>query len=162
LDTGIRISEALSLTKENIDLDNLALKVYGKGGKHRRVPFSLELRKILWRWLQRGAANEARLVFETRNGTQMSNRNFLRGFKDLGHKLGIQGVRISPHTCRHTFACEYLRRGGNLEFLRRILGHSSILTTQKYLRSLGVEDLQAAHEGLSPLTVDRGARVEAR
>jgi integrase/recombinase XerD len=65
-----------------------------------------------------------------------------------------------PHTLRHTFACEYLRRGGNLEFLRRILGHGSILTTQKYLRSLGVEDLQAAHEGLSPLTAERGGRKE--
>ena len=49
-DTGLRISEALSVTKENVDLDNLAIKVNGKGGKHRLVPFSLELRKVLWRW----------------------------------------------------------------------------------------------------------------
>jgi integrase/recombinase XerD len=47
LDTGLRISEALSLTKENVDLDNLAIKVYGKDGKHHLVPFSLELRKVL-------------------------------------------------------------------------------------------------------------------
>jgi hypothetical protein len=46
-----------------------------------------------------------------------------------------------------------------LEFPPGILGHNSILTTQKYLRSLGVEDLQAAHEGLSPLTADRSART---
>src|SRR5215831_8754567 len=48
LDTGLRITEALTLTKEDVDLDNLALKVYGKGGKHRLVPISLELRKVLW------------------------------------------------------------------------------------------------------------------
>jgi integrase/recombinase XerD len=88
--------------------------------------------------------------------TPVTVRNFERDLKVLGAKLGISGVRFSPHTLRHTFACEYLRRGGNLEYLRRILGHSSILTTQKYLRSLGVADLQAAHEGLSPLTAERG------
>jgi integrase/recombinase XerD len=160
-DTGLRISEALSLTKESVDLDNLAIKVHGKGGKHRLVPFSLELRKVLWRWRQRGAPGpDSGLLFATRNNTQITVRNFLREFKTLGTKLGISGVRLSPHTCRHTFACEYLRRGGNLEFLRRILGHSSILTTQKYLRSLGVADLQAAHEGLSPLTAERGGRRE--
>jgi integrase/recombinase XerD len=153
-DTGLRISEALSLTKENVDLDNLAIKVHGKGGKHRLVPFSLELRKVLWRWRQRASGPDTGLLFPTRNDTQITVRNFLREFKALGKKLRISGIRLSPHTCRHSFACEYLRRGGNLEFLRRILGHSSILTTQKYLRSLGVGDLQAAHEGLSPLTTD--------
>ncbi len=48
--------------------------------------------------------------------------------------LDVGGVRCSFHTLRHTFAVNYLQRAGNLEFLRRILGHSSILTTQKYLR----------------------------
>ena len=63
--------------------------------------------------------------------------------------LDVGGVRCSFHTLRHTFAVNYLRRGGNLEFLRRILGHSSI---QRYLRSLGVEDLQSVHSELSLLT----------
>ena len=163
LDTGLRISEALSLTKNDVDLDNLAIKVYGKGGKHRLVPFSLELRKLLWRWLQRTPGPDAGLLFATKNHTQISVRNCSREFKAFGTKLGIAGVRVSPHTCRHTFACEYLRGGGNLEFLRRILGHSSILTTQRYLRSLGVEDLQAVHDRLSPLAPEhlRAARVQS-
>ena len=160
LDTGLRISEALSLTKENVDLDNLAIKVFGKGGKHRLVPISLELRKALWKWLQRTPGGVNGFLFPTRNHTQITVRNFSREFKAFGKRLAISGVRMSPHTCRHTFACEYLRRGGNLEFLRRILGHSSILTTQKYLRSLGVQDLQAVHDRLSPLAPEhlRAAR----
>jgi integrase/recombinase XerD len=153
-DTGLRISEALTLTWQNVDLDNLVLKINGKGGKHRLVPISLEYRKLLWRWLQKQGTPNTGLVYPTRTNTEITVRNFLHSFKALGKNLGITGVRISPHTCRHTFACEYLRRGGNLEFLRRILGHSSILTTQRYLRSLGVADIQAAHEGLSPLTVE--------
>jgi len=148
LDTGLRLSEGLSLTKESVDLDNLVIKVKGKGNKHRLVPFSIEGRKVLYRFLAR---HDSHLIFATRTGTGISKRNLGRDMDALGTRLGIEG-RFSPHVLRHTFACEYLRRGGNLEFLRRILGHSSILTTQKYLRSLGVEDLQAVHSGLSLLT----------
>jgi integrase/recombinase XerD len=154
LDCGLRISELLGLQFEHCDFDNLVVKVKGKGGKHRLVPVSADMRKALYRYATKHSG-VGKLLFGTRNNTRVTVRNFGRDFKRVGAALGITGVRLSPHTLRHTFACEYLRRGGNLEFLRRILGHSSILTTQKYLRSLGVEDLQAAHEGLSPLTTAR-------
>ena len=71
--------------------------------------------------------------------------------KQLSKKINITGIRFSPHTLRHTFAVNYLRRGGNLFYLSKILGHSSVTTTQKYLQSLGIEDLQAAHNKLSLL-----------
>ena len=159
LDTGLRISEAWGLQYDHCDFDNLVVKVKGKGGKQRLVPLSTDIRKVLFRYAGKHSG-PGRLMFGTRNNTAVTVRNFDRDFSLVGQTLGITGVRVSPHTLRHTFACEYLRRGGNLEFLRRILGHSSILTTQKYLRSLGVEDLQAAHEGLSPLTAERGGRRE--
>lgn len=60
LDTGLRLSEALSLTKESVDLDNLVIKVKGKGNKHRLVPFSLECRKVLFRYM---TGKDTRLVF---------------------------------------------------------------------------------------------------
>ena len=60
---------------------------------------------------------------------------------------------VSPHTLRHTFAVQYLRAGGNLFYLSKILGHSSVTTTQKYLQSVGVDDLQAVHDRLTPLGV---------
>ena len=84
-------------------------------------------------------------------------RNFGRDFKAIGEQLGMTGVRISPHTLRHTFAVSYLRNGGNLFYLSRVLGHSSVTTTQKYLQSVNVDDLQAVHDRLSPLTGGRGA-----
>ena len=152
LDTGIRISEALGLKRKDIDMENMTMRVEGKGGKHRLVPFSCELRKLLYRYFQKHTAG---VVFATQSGGEMTVRNLERDFKVLGKKVGITGVRMSPHTCRHSFACEYPRRGGNLEFLRRILGHTSILTTQKYLRSLGVEDLQVVHNELSLLSAKR-------
>lgn len=153
LDTGIRASEVLGLTKDDCDLENLVIKVKGKGAKYRLIPFSQELRKTIYR-LQ--AQREGQYLFGTKNNTKVSVRNLERDFKILGQKLGITGVRFSPHTFRHTFAVSYLKNGGNLEYLRRILGHTSLTTTQKYLRSLGVESIQEVHHLYSPLSAGRG------
>ncbi len=148
LDNGIRANEALSLERAAVDLDNLLITVTGKGRKERKVPMSLEARKILYRWLSR---HNHPLVFPTLGGTKQTQRNALRAFKVLGKRIGIEGVRFSFHTLRHTFAASYLIRGGNLFYLSRILGHADIQTTQAYLKSIGVEELQAVHQGFSPL-----------
>jgi site-specific recombinase XerD len=154
LDSGLRLSEALNLAKTDVDFDNLLLRVKGKGGKHRLVPMSVELRRILYRWnMKRDAAvQQTTWAFCTIQGVRLSARNFLRDFKELCVSLGITGVRCSPHTLRHTFAVSYLRAGGNLFYLSRVLGHSDIKTTQRYLQSLGIEDLQEAHSRISLLT----------
>jgi len=154
LDTGLRLSEALGLTNDDVDFDNLIIKVKGKGGKHRLVPMSLELRKVLFRWRQKPPehlSHHSGLMFSTKYGTQLHARDSLRDFKKLCRKLRITGVRCSPHTLRHTFAVNYLRAGGNLFYLSKILGHSSVQTTERYLQSLQVEDLQAVHNRLSLL-----------
>jgi integrase/recombinase XerD len=157
LDTGLRASEALGLSKEDVNWDSLVLRVKGKGNKHRQVPFSFELRKFLIRYVsvassrvRQGYPSPA-LLFGTKNHTQLSVRNLERDFAVLGQKLGITGVRFSPHTLRHSFAVGYLRKGGNLFYLSKILGHSSVKTTERYLQSLGIEDLQAVHNRLSLL-----------
>jgi site-specific recombinase XerD len=63
--------------------------------------------------------------------------------------MGITGEHVHPHALRHAFACSYIRQGGDIYRLSRILGHCSISTTQLYLRSMGVEHLAEGH--LSPL-----------
>lgn len=149
LDTGLRAAEALSLPKEKIDFDSLVVSVVGKGGKHRLVPFSLELRKHLWRYVSKYQAVKGfTLAFGTKHETPVSVRNFERDLHKLGRKLGLT---LRPHLLRHSFAVNYLRKGGNLEYLRRILGHASISTTQRYLRGAGIEDLKAVHNELSLL-----------
>jgi site-specific recombinase XerD len=152
LDCGLRIQEALELRREQVDLENLLVKVKGKGEKHRIVPISFELRRVLHRWLTK---HRFELVFPTLQGRDLNQRNSLRDLKLLGRRLHMAGVRVSFHTFRHTFAVSYLRAGGNLFYLSRILGHSSITTTEKYLQSLGVEDLQAVHDKLSLLNPAR-------
>lgn len=102
LDTGLRIDEALSLTREDVDFDNRLLKVRGKGGKQRLIPMSSEGRKVLWKWMSRHTQRYTPLVFATRSGAKPIYRNLLREFKRLGIGLEITGVRFSFHTLRHT------------------------------------------------------------
>lgn len=115
---------------------------------------SFEMRKVLYRYVMghRNASTPEQLVFATRDHTRVTLRNFQRDFKALCDKLGIVGVRCSPHTLRHSFAVNYLRAGGNLFYLSKILGHSSITTTQRYLASVDVSDLAAVHNRLSVLS----------
>jgi site-specific recombinase XerD len=148
LDSGLRVHELLALRRSSVDLDNLVLRVKGKGNKERLVPISLELRKVIFRHL---STHPHELLFCTRDGGPVGQRNLLRDFKAACHELGITGVRASFHTLRHTFAVSYLRAGGNLFYLSKILGHSSVTTTQKYLQSVGVDDLKMVHDRLSPL-----------
>jgi site-specific recombinase XerD len=110
---------------------------------------SLELRKVLFRWCQRCPKT---YVFGTRSNTRLTVRNFQRDFKAICTQLGITDVRCSPHTLRHTFAVSYLRAGGNLFYLSKILGHTTVKTTERYLQSLDAGDLQAVHDRLSLLT----------
>jgi site-specific recombinase XerD len=159
LDGGYRISEVLALPSENCDFENLSVKVKGKGGKHRLVPMSNDMRRLLFKYAAK-RSGPGRVLFGTRTNSQVSVRNFERDLKLLGRRLNITGVRFSPHTLRHTFAVFYLRNGGNLFYLSKILGHSTVKTTERYLQSLQVTDLQAVHDRLSLLTPEhlRGSR----
>jgi integrase/recombinase XerD len=148
LDVGIRIDEALTLERSKVDLDDLVLTVRGKGSRERVVPFSLEMRKHLFRHLQ--GAPQSRFVFSTRRGGRLQYRNVGRDISTLCAMAGI--IRhVHPHLFRHTFAATYIRKGGDIYRLSRILGHTQLSTTQLYLRSLGVDDFRAGLERLTPL-----------
>ncbi len=153
LDTGLRISEVLGLRHQDADLDNLVLRVTGKGNKQRLVPFTFGLRRLLWHYLKGRAPSPVSYLFPTRNGTRTTVRNFQRDFRLFCDAMKVTNVRASPHTLRHTFAAGYLRNGGNVYYLSKILGHTNVSTTERYLQSLGIEDLKAVHERFSLLAV---------
>ncbi len=150
LDTGCRIEEVLTARVADFDFDNLLLTVYGKGRKERRVPFGIELRKVLFRFGQfkdrEGVRSE--LMFPAREGGRWEQRNALRSYYCLLKRLGLP--RSGFHRLRHTFATQYLRNGGDVVRLSIILGHSEVGTTMKYLHLL-TEDLQRPHQSLSIL-----------
>lgn len=147
-DTGVRIDEALGLERRNVNLDDFNITVLGKGNKERIVPISLEGRKNLYRTMSKTTGT---FVFATGTGQRLSYRNTYRDIKSLCKLIGIEGVHVHPHSFRHYFAVSYIRNGGDIYRLSRILGHSNISTSQLYLRSMGVEHLLEGHSQFSPL-----------
>ena len=153
LDTGCRIDELLGCLKaSDVNFDECILTVSGKGSKKRHVPFSLELRKLLFRYKMVNVKTHNGNFFCTRDGARLSYRNTYRDIKNLCAKAGVVGEHVHPHAMRHCFATTYIRRGGDIYRLSRILGHTSISTTQIYLRSMGIEQIGENHSSLSPLS----------
>jgi integrase/recombinase XerD len=148
LDTGCRISEALSLCVSDINLDDLLVTLDGKGRKQRIVPFSFELRRAIVRYIAESARRPNALLFANRAETMWSRRNALRDVKRLCRSLGFAHPPRTLHAFRHTFAVNYLRRGGSVFHLQKVLGHSSLEMTRRYA-NLATADLQAVHERIS-------------
>jgi integrase/recombinase XerD len=148
LDTGCRIDEVLSLRAADSDLDNLLFTVTGKGRKQRKIPFSFELRRHLSRCLV--DLHPEQLIFATRHGRKLGRRNVLRDVKLLCRHLGITPPERTLHAFRHTFAVHYLRKGGSVFHLQKVLGHSTLEMTRRYANLL-TEDLQAIHQRVSLL-----------
>jgi len=151
LDTGARISEALTLRISEIDLDNLLFTLDGKGRKQRVVPFSFELRKALFRYLRDYPRKPDALLLASRNETMLGRRVMLRDVKRLCNRLGFDPPGRTLHAFRHTFAVNYIRRGGSVFHLQKCLGHSTLDMTRRYA-NLMTEDLQAVHERVSLLS----------
>jgi integrase/recombinase XerD len=150
LDTGCRITEALSLGVSEIDMDNLLVTLDGKGRKQRVVPFSFELRKHLFRYMRDFSRKPNHLLFATGNNAKLGRRNTLRDVKNLCRRIGFEPPKRTQHACRHTFAVNYLRRGGSVFHLQKALGHATLEMTRRYVNLL-TEDLQAVHESVSLL-----------
>jgi len=151
LDTGCRITEALSLRISDIDMDNLLITLDGKGRKQRIVPFSFALRRALHRHIVKFSRKPESLLFATTQETRVSRISALRGIQLLCEQLGFDPPARTLHAFRHTFAVNYLRRGGSVFHLQKVLGHSTLEMTRRYA-NLVTADLQAVHEQVSLLS----------
>ena len=151
LDTGCRISEALTLRVCDVDMDNMLVTLDGKGRKQRIVPFSFELRKVLFRYIAEFNRKPDSLLLASRNETQLGRRVMLRDVKRVCKRLGFDPPARTLHSFRHSFAVNYLRRGGSVFHLQKVLGHSTLEMTRRYA-NLVTADLQAVHERVSLLS----------
>ena len=151
LDTGCRITEALTLHIADIDFENLLVTLDGKGRKQRVVPFSFELRKAMFRYMKETNRTPENLLLASHTHTKLGRRNMLRDVKLLCRKLGFTPPGRTLHAFRHTFSVNYLRRGGSVFHLQKVLGHSTLEMTRRYA-NLMTEDLQAMHERVSLLS----------
>lgn len=147
IDTGARVSEALKLKRADIDWDNWLVTLEGKGKKQRRVPICPECRKRLFQWLQ---THNHELVFCTRGGGKLRYDSMRRDFLKLLKAAKVEKSEGSFHAFRRFCAKAYLKKGGNVLYLQKLLGHASLQMTQRYVEA-DAEDLQRAHLSLSPL-----------
>lgn len=147
IDTGCRVSEALTLTRKAIDFDNLLVTLKGKGNKQRRVPISIECRKRLYHWMQ---THDYDLVFCTDGGRKLRYDNVRREFLLILSAVKVEKTEGSFHAFRRFFGKLYIRCGGNPIYLQRLFGHASLQMTTRYVDA-DEESLQEAHKALSPL-----------
>ena len=143
IDCGLRIDECLTLRKESVDFDNMLVTVIGKGDKERVVPISIECRKQLYKFLK---IHESNYVFPANHGGRIDYKTTLDQLKKT-----FAPMHVSWHKFRHSFATNYVKDGGNVFYLQRLLGHSDLQTTKIYINE-SVEDLQLAHKKTSLLS----------
>ena len=149
VDCGLRASELAELRAEDFNWAENTVLVLGKGDKERVVPFGQATRQALSAYGARRGAVEGDGFFISTLGTQL-DRYRLRDIIISRCKLaGIMGIRCSPHTFRHTFAVQYLRNGGDVFSLQKLLGHSDLTMTRRYAE-LSQTDVQDKHRLYSP------------
>ena len=148
---GLRVTELVSLTLEQVNLRQGVLRVFGKGGKERLVPLGEEAIA----WLQR-YQREARVLllggkpsdvlFPSLRAEQMTRQTFWHRIKLHARVAGISKP-LSPHTLRHAFATHLLNHGADLRVVQMLLGHSDLSTTQIYthVARARLQELHARH-----------------
>ncbi|WP_339487452.1 site-specific tyrosine recombinase XerD [Pseudomonas sp. EL_65y_Pfl2_R95] len=148
---GLRVTELISLTREQVNLRQGVIRVFGKGSKERLVPLGEEA--IVW--IER-YSKEARpflldgkpsdVLFPSSRGEQMTRQTFWHRIK---HQAKVAGIAksLSPHTLRHAFATHLLNHGADLRVVQMLLGHSDLSTTQIYthIARARLQELHAVH-----------------
>jgi integrase/recombinase XerD len=133
--SGLRVSEIVGLPLDAIDLEAGILRVRGKGGKERLVPFGKSASRWLRRYLEAARADLDRrrspYLFLSARGTAMTRQRFWQLIERYRRSANIRG-RLTPHSLRHSFATHLLEGGADLRIVQELLGHASISTTQLY------------------------------
>jgi integrase/recombinase XerD len=148
-DAGLRIDECLTLPRSAVDWDNCLITATGKGSKVRIVPMSFICRSVLFRWSQQKP--EHPLLFCTASGGKLSVHNLRRDLLNLLGKCGVKKPAGSFHTWRRLAAMLFVRSGGDVATLSRILGHSKVSVTMDHYLEDDPVALRAAHREHSPL-----------
>ncbi len=133
--SGLRVSEIVRLPRDGVDMENGILRITGKGGKQRLVPFGRSAARWLTRYLEVGRPPLDRRrsphLFLSARGAAMTRQRFWQLIQGYGRKARIRS-RLTPHVVRHAFATHLLEHGADLRALQMMLGHADIATTQIY------------------------------
>ncbi len=128
--TGVRVSELVHLKVENIDLEDEAVRVIGKGNKERRIYLKPMLTKMIQDYL--AETKVTAFLFPGKVADHISTSEVTRRLKEYARQAGLT-QKVTPHTLRHSVAVHYLMARAPLSFVQGLLGHDSLATTGKYL-----------------------------
>jgi len=145
--TGIRISELVGLSLDDVDFIGGTAKVYGKGKKERIVPIGDAALKTIRKYLEK-RKKQVDAVFLNKFGKRIGTR----GVRDIvGKYILTAGLKhgVSPHTLRHSFATHLLNRGADLRTVQELLGHANLSTTQIYTH-LTTDKLKSIYDKAHP------------
>ena len=153
LDTGMRASELGDIKIKKVYFEERQILVFGKGGKERRLRVSQDTIEIVrhylkWRGCSKFSVCREQYLF-LGNSNKKINRNTLRL---LCNRLEIRSnvAHVYPHKFRHTFAIEFLRNGGNIFTLQKLLGHTTLDMVKRYL-AIAQSDIDRDHDKASPV-----------
>lgn len=149
---GLRVSELVNLTTQQINLANESIRILGKGNKERMLPIARSSVTILQNYVDNSRPNlikeKTTVFFISQKGGFMTRHNFWRIIKKYAQVCGIT-KNISPHTLRHAFATHLVQNGADLRSVQLLLGHSDISTTQIYTHIHNIV-LQQQHQKHHP------------
>lgn len=153
--TGIRKAELCGLIFESVDLNGEQLKVIGKGNKARYVPISSDLAKLLTNYLEiREPQEESQhLFFVNKKGKKLTEK-FVYVVVNKYLSLVTSKQKTSPHILRHSFATHVLDGGAEISKVKKILGHSSLASTQVYT-SANIEQLKKVFNQAHPRAIKK-------
>jgi len=152
--TGLRVTELVSLTMENMSLRQGVVRITGKGGKERLVPMGESAVDWIDMFISQGRGvllgqNTSDVVFPSKRARQMTRQTFWHRIKHYASVAGIDSDSLSPHVLRHAFATHLLNYGADLRVVQMLLGHSDLSTTQIYTH-VATERLKQIHSEHHP------------
>lgn len=149
--SGLRISEALGLDIDDVQLSSRVLRVMGKGSRERLAPLSDTSCDSLKSWLDERplmAQPDEPALFVGSRGSRLNRREAARIVERLCRRAGLD-FTVSPHSLRHSFATHLLTAGADLRSVQELLGHSRLTTTQRYTQ-VSLEHLMEAYDKAHP------------
>ncbi|WP_411824871.1 site-specific tyrosine recombinase XerD [Leptospira sp. 'Mane'] len=151
--SGLRISEACNLRIGDVDMDNMAITVEGKGGRQRLVPFGEKSLEILKKYMTESRPEILKkrvceFVFVSKKGSYINRKSVWRLLNHYIKRTKIK-KKVTPHTLRHSFATHLLENHADLKSVQELLGHIDISTTQIYTH-MANKTLKEVHKKFHP------------
>jgi site-specific recombinase XerD len=150
--TGIRAQEALNMNVEDLHIEGMWVRVKGKGGKERIVPFGEKAKEAILKYLdergKRFGFTKKDPLFINKRGGRLSYRGLHNVMRNLRLRSGIH-ENLALHGIRHSFATHMLDSGADIRFIQELLGHSKLSTTQRYTH-ISIDRLIEAYDKAHP------------